>query len=74
MDSNLGTGGAMRWTKCRRFSLPDFKRVGSFPDAFVFAGAFDEGIRQIGNCVPPLFMLAAARHIRQILLPGIDTQ
>jgi hypothetical protein len=25
---------------------------------------YDEGIRQIGNCVPPLFMKAIAKHIR----------
>jgi DNA (cytosine-5)-methyltransferase 1 len=48
---------------CRRFSLPEFKRFGSFPDRFIFAGQFDEGIREIGNCVPPLFMRAIAKHI-----------
>jgi site-specific DNA-cytosine methylase len=62
-DGNLGMHGAMHWTECRRFSLPEFKRFSSFPDAFLFAGEFEEGIRQIGNCVPPLFMLAIAGHI-----------
>jgi DNA (cytosine-5)-methyltransferase 1 len=69
MDSNLGMGGAMHWAECRRFSLPEFKRFGSFPDGFTFAGEFPEGIRQIGNCVPPLFMRAIARHIRFEMLP-----
>ncbi len=68
MDSNLGMGGAMHWAECRRFSLPEFKRFSSFPDAFVFAGEFTEGICQIGNCVPPLFMRAIARRIRQRVL------
>ena len=68
MDSNLGMGGAMHWTECRRFSLPEFKRFSSFPDAFVFAGDFTEGIRQIGNCVPPLFMRAIGVHIRTKIL------
>jgi hypothetical protein len=40
----------------RRFSLPEFKRFGSFPDGFIFAGEFEEGIKQIGDCVPPLFV------------------
>ena len=71
MDSNLGMGGAMHWTECRRFSLPEFKRFSSFPDAFIFAGDFTEGIRQIGNCVPPLFMRAIARHIRMTILTAI---
>ena len=35
----------------------------SGPDGFAFAGPFDEGIRQVGNSVPPLFMRAIAGHI-----------
>jgi DNA (cytosine-5)-methyltransferase 1 len=67
-DGTLGMHGAMYWAECRRFSLPEFKRFGSFPDEFAFAGEFDEGIRQIGNCVPPLFMRAIAAHIRATIL------
>jgi len=67
-DGNLGMHGAMHWSERRRFSLPEFKRFGSFPDGFVFPGEFEEGIRQIGNCVPPLFMMAIAEHIRRKLL------
>ena len=58
----------MHWAQCRRFSLPEFKRFGSFPDEFVFAGEFEEGIKQIGNCVPPLFMKAIAEYIQGSLL------
>ena len=68
-DGNLGMHGAMCWDQRRRFSLPEFKRFGSFPDDFKFAGEFEEGIRQIGNSVPPLFMYAIANHIRHII-PG----
>ena len=70
-DGNLGMHGAMYWGARRRFSLSEFKRFGSFPDAFEFAGEFEEGIRQIGNCVPPLFMRAIAGHIRGMLLAEI---
>ena len=70
-DGNLGMHGAMHWGMRRRFSLPEFKRFSSFPDLFVFAGEFEEGIRQIGNCVPPLFMRAIAGHIRGMLLAEI---
>jgi DNA (cytosine-5)-methyltransferase 1 len=67
-DGNLGMHGAMCWDQRRRFSLPEFKRFGSFPDAFEFAGEFDEGIRQIGNSVPPLFMRSISAHIRHKIL------
>ena len=74
MDSNLGMGGAMHWAECRRFSLPEFKRFSSFPDGFAFAGEFPEGIRQIGNCVPPLFMRAIAGHIRREILAPVSSE
>ena len=67
-DGNLGMHGAMHWSECRRFSLPEFKRFGSFPDGFVFADGFEEGIRQVGDCVPPLFMRAIAEHLRDCVL------
>ena len=70
-NGNLGMHGAMCWNECRRFSLPEFKRFGSFPDDFAFAGEFEEGIRQIGNSVPPLFMKAIARHIRENLIANV---
>jgi DNA (cytosine-5)-methyltransferase 1 len=73
-DGNLGMHGAMHWEARRRFSLPEFKRFGSFPDAFAFAGAFEEGIRQIGNCVPPLFMKAIAGHIRENILALVSSE
>jgi DNA (cytosine-5)-methyltransferase 1 len=61
-DGNLGMHGACHWNERRRFSLPEFKRFGSFPDGFQFPGKFEDGIKQIGNCVPPLLMRAIARH------------
>ncbi len=59
---------AAHWSERRRFSLPEFKRFGSFPDGFTFAGEFEEGFKQIGNCVPPLFMRAIAEPIQFGLL------
>ncbi len=66
-DGNLGMSGAMHWSERRRFSLPEFKRFATIPDSFSFAGGFEEGIRQVGNCVPPLFMRAIALRIRVLL-------
>jgi DNA (cytosine-5)-methyltransferase 1 len=39
----------------------------------IFAGKFEEGIKQIGNCVPPLFMRAIAYHIKEKILAGAAT-
>jgi DNA (cytosine-5)-methyltransferase 1 len=70
-DGNLGMHGAMHWLERRRFSLQEFKRFGSFPDEFAFPGKFEDGIKQIGNCVPPLFMRAIAQQIRASILSKI---
>lgn len=45
----------------------EMKRIASFPDAFQFLGTFKQKVAQAGNAVPPLFMRAIARHIRQLL-------
>jgi site-specific DNA-cytosine methylase len=66
-DGQLGMHGAMHWSERRRFSLPEFMRFASFPDGFRFPGRFEDGIGQIGNCVPPLFMMAIARNARRII-------
>jgi len=68
MDSNLEMGGAMHWHEKRRFFLSEFKRFGSFPDGFVFAGEFEEGIKQIGNCVPPVFMKSIAEYVKYAVI------
>jgi DNA (cytosine-5)-methyltransferase 1 len=73
-DGNLGMHGAMHWSERRRFSLPEFKRFSSFPEEFAFAGGFEEGIRQIGNCVPPLFMKIVAQHIHRNFLTHMRSE
>jgi len=56
-----------------KYSKPTYQPADGckFPDSFAFAGEFQDGIRQIGNCAPPLSMRAIAGHIRrEILVPG----
>jgi DNA (cytosine-5)-methyltransferase 1 len=68
--------GILHPAEDRFFSISELKRLGSFPDQFVFSelGANTPFmVRQvkwsrIGNSVPPLFMRAIARHIRQEIL------
>jgi DNA (cytosine-5)-methyltransferase 1 len=53
------------YTRC--YSIREFARLASIPDAFSFVGKWEAADR-IGNSVPPLFMRAIARHIREHLL------
>ena len=51
----------------RRLTIKEVQRIGSFPDPFVLVGTFKERWAAVGNCVPPLFMRAIARHVRSLL-------
>lgn len=65
-----GFSGLSSWREPRALSLGELRRLGSFPDGFCFADDYEAGLNQIGNSVPPLFMEAIARHIRQHILEG----
>lgn len=53
----------------RSVTLPEMKRLATFPDTFIFK-SFENGVKRIGNSVPPLFMKAIAEHIRDNILTG----
>jgi len=55
----------------RRFTESELKAVAGFPGAFTFAPGMVQIWRRIGNSVPPLMMMAIARHIRSEILRGI---
>lgn len=52
----------------RVFTLPESKRIASYPETFAFAGGLVVGKARIGNSVPPLFMRAIAEHVRYTIL------
>lgn len=54
-------------TEHRGISTREAARLTSFPDAFVFTD-WRDGAKRIGNSVPPLFMRAIARHLREHIL------
>jgi DNA (cytosine-5)-methyltransferase 1 len=58
-------------TEARRLTIPELKRVSSFPDAFQFTGATKEQWARMGNSVPPRFMQAIAEHIYEHILSRI---
>lgn len=58
-------------TEPRRLTIPEVKRVQSFPDAFQFMGDVGEQWARIGNSVPPRFMQAIAEHVyHTVLVPA----
>lgn len=61
------TGQAPRF-EIRKLTIPEAKRIGSFPDDFKLTGTFHEKWARIGNSVPPNLMYAIAEHIRKQIL------
>ena len=51
----------------RNLNINELKRLGSFPDDFKFINNYHNAEGQIGNSVPPLFMMEIAKHIREQL-------
>src|SRR5256885_8687423 len=56
----------------RRLTIPELRRVGSFPDAFQFVGKTRDQWARIGNSVPPMFMFYLASHIYTHILSKIE--
>lgn len=55
-----------------QISIPQAKRVCSFPDSFVLTGKFSEQWARLGNSVPPNFMRAIAEHVRDNILAKVE--
>lgn len=54
----------------RYFTVREGARLQTFPDDFVFHGAWSETMRQLGNAVPVTLASAVAKHVKRHL----DTQ
>ncbi len=64
----FGQAGIYHYRYPRLLTIPELKRVSSFPDEFRIDGKFEEQWARIGNAVPPLFMEKIARHVRETIL------
>lgn len=66
--------GLYHWRYPRLLTIPELKRIGSFPDAYQFASTGDpiddflNAWAGIGNSVPPFMTRAIAWHIRRTIL------
>lgn len=66
-DGSGQSCGTCHPTELRRLTIPEVRRVCSFPDQFQLRGSTAEQWARMGNSVPPLFMRAIAAHIRATL-------
>jgi len=66
-NSKFG-GGLIHPKYNRHLTIPELKRIMTFPDDYKFVGKFEQQWGRIGNSVPPLFMKTIAEHIRDKLL------
>ena len=62
------TTGQVHPFEIRKLTIPEAKRIGSFPDDFQLIGSFHEKWARIGNSVPPNLMRAIAEHVRREIL------
>lgn len=67
-----GYASLCHWREPRALTIPEAKRLHSFPDDFVLTGSHEERWARIGNSVPPLMMKAVAEHVRDHVLGLAD--
>lgn len=63
-----GSGGHFHPDEPRLLTGGELQRIASFPDEFALLGKWENVVERIGNSVPPLFMRAIARHLREHVL------
>lgn len=71
--TNRGAFSITHWSEKRLFSIPELKRLASYPDNFKFCGKFTEQWARIGNSVPPRFMQAIAEHVYENILSKVSS-
>lgn len=66
-----GTGASATVThphECRKYTIPELRRLGGFPDDYVLTGDFGEQWQRIGQSVPPVMMRHIAAALRDRVL------
>lgn len=72
IDKGGGAGSYHVWhfTEHRPITTFELRRLFSFPDLFQRRSSVTDFFALVGNSVPPLFMRAIARHIKDTILTG----
>jgi len=60
--------GPLHWRN-RILTIPEVKRLQTFPDNYILAGTIENQWRQVGNAVPPLLAECVAAEILKMLYP-----
>ena len=63
-----GAAGVTHFNEPRKFSIPELRRLCSFPDDFQLTGTFPQRWERLGRAVPPLMMYAVAKTIQTEIL------
>lgn len=62
-----GFGGICHPSEPRKFTLPELRRISSFPDDFILTGTYKQRVERLGRAVPPVMSAAIARKVKEIL-------
>lgn len=54
--------------EARKFTIPELKRICSFPDDFILTGSFSQQWERLGRAVPPIMMYHIAKTVRDEIL------
>lgn len=68
LGGNVSISSVTHPSEPRKFSIPELKRICSFPDDFVLTGTFMQQWERLGRAVPPVMMYHIADTIRREIL------
>ena len=67
MGGVIGAASVTHPTEKRKFTIPELKRICSFPDDFQLTGTYKQRWERLGRAVPPVMMSHVAREVLGIL-------
>ena len=67
MAGSGGVAGVTHPAEPRKFTIPELRRLCSFPDDFALTGSFAQRWERLGRAVPPLMMRAVGESVRSVL-------
>lgn len=72
---NASTASVVHPTERRKFTIPEIRRLCSFPDDFKLNGSYAQQWERMGRAVPPVMMRSIAETVRDhILIPTSCTE
>ncbi|WP_235818519.1 DNA cytosine methyltransferase [Brucella grignonensis] len=71
---NVTSGCFTHPTEDRPLSVREGARLQGFPDSFEFTGPRGQQYRQVGNAVPPFFMMQLVRHLLAGAVEGVPAR